>query len=76
MENITFYEQINLILENKGHENPRPVYTSLMHAYASMDLRMQLGFQKAMKVKFSTIKPNYFKAPKASANSLFLIAKA
>ena len=26
MENITFYEQINLFLENKGQGNPRPVY--------------------------------------------------
>ena len=26
MKNITFYEQINIFLENKGHGNPRPTY--------------------------------------------------
>ena len=31
-------------------------YTRLMHAYAGMDLRMQLGFQKTMKDKFSALK--------------------
>lgn len=47
-----------------------------MHAYAGMDLRMQLGFQKDMIVKFSALKPKYFKAPKTNANILFLIANA
>ena len=27
MENIIFYEQINLFLENKDHKNPRLAYT-------------------------------------------------
>ena len=51
MENITFYEKINIFLENKksrkslaylrrqGH-----VYAGLMHANVGMDLRTQLGF--------------------------------
>ena len=34
MENITFYEQINLILEKKGQRNPRSAYVGLMHAQA------------------------------------------
>ena len=46
MENITFYEQINLFLENKRPRKPlvcvrrlEPAYVGLMHAYTSMDLR-------------------------------------
>ena len=31
-------------------------YTGLIHAYVSTDLHMQLGFQKPMKCKFSTLK--------------------
>ena len=56
MENITSYEQINQFLENKGQGNPRLAYPGLMYAYAGMDLRMQLGFQKPMKDKFSALK--------------------
>ena len=53
MENIIFYEQINLFLQNKkGQGNPRPVYIGLMHVYTSTDLHTQLGFQKPMKDKF------------------------
>ena len=32
------------------------MYVSLMHAYASINLCMQLGFQKPMKDKFSVLK--------------------
>jgi len=54
MENITFYEKINLFLENKRPRKPSacvckqgPAYVGLMHAYAAgTNLRMQLGFQK------------------------------
>ena len=60
MENITFYEQINLFLESERPRKPstymhkpEPVYVGLMHAYSSTDLRMQLGFQKHMKNKYS-----------------------
>ena len=49
MENINFYEQINLFLENKRPRKPRP-------AYVSMDLGTQLGFQKPMNGKFSALK--------------------
>jgi len=42
----TFYEQVNLFFENKGHENPRLAYVGLMHAYTGMDLRTQLRFHK------------------------------
>ena len=59
MENITFYEQINLFLESKRLRKPlacvrRPelVCVDLMHAYASTNLCMQLGFQKPMKNKY------------------------
>ena len=59
MENITFYEQINLFLESKRLRKPlayvrRPelVCVGLMHAYASTNLCMQLGFQKPMKNKY------------------------
>jgi len=34
MENIIFYEQINLFLEKKGQRNPRFAYVGLMHAQA------------------------------------------
>ena len=46
MENITFYKQINLFLENKSQGNPWPMYAGLVHAYISTDLRTQLRFQK------------------------------
>jgi len=62
MENITFYEQINLFLESERPRKPsacmhkpEPVYVGLMHAYASTDMRMQLGFQKHMKNKYSAL---------------------
>ena len=64
MENITFYEQINLFLEKK--KRPRkplayvhrqgPTYISLMHAYAGTKLCTQLGFQKPMKDNFFALK--------------------
>jgi len=60
MENITFYEQINLFLERKRPKKPSAyvhrqalAYAGLMHVYAGMDLRMHLRFQKPMKCKFS-----------------------
>ena len=63
MENINFYKQINLFLENKRLTKPSacvckqgPAYTCLMHTYTSMDLRTQLGFQKIMKDKFFALK--------------------
>ena len=63
MENITFYEQINLFLEKKRPRKPLayvcrqgPMYVSLMHAYAGMNLCTQLGFQKPTKDKFSALK--------------------
>ena len=62
MENVTFYEQINLFLENKRSKKPqasvhRPklVYAGLMHAYVSTNLRTQLGYQKLIKDKFSAL---------------------
>ena len=41
-----------------------------MHVYAGMDLHMQLGFQKDMKVKFSALNLKYIKSPKANTNRL------
>ena len=52
MENITFYEQINLFLENKGQGNPRLAYVArVLGSYET-----QLGFQRAMKDKFFALK--------------------
>ena len=62
MENITSYEQINLFLESKRPRKPsacvrrpEPAYVGLMNAYVGTDLHTQLGFQKPMKDKFSTL---------------------
>ena len=62
MENITFYKQINLYLENKKSRKPSayvpkqgPTYTGLMHAYASTNLRTHQGFQKPIRGKFSAL---------------------
>ena len=63
MKNITFYEQINLFLKNKGQGNPHFAYTGLIHAYAGMDLRTQLGFQKPMKDKFFALKTEVWNEP-------------
>ena len=59
MENITFYKQINIFLENKRPRKPSacvhrqgPTYSGLMHMYAGMNLRTQLGFQKLWKTSF------------------------
>ena len=58
MENITFYEQINLFLENKRRRKPlafvrrlEPAYVGLMHVYTGTDLRTQLRFQKPIKMQ-------------------------
>ena len=52
MENITFYGQINLFLENKGQGNPRLAYVArVLGSYET-----QLGFQRAMKDKFFALK--------------------
>ena len=47
MENITFYEHINLFLKNKRPRKPlasvckpKPTYAGLMHEYAGTDLRI------------------------------------
>ena len=63
MENITFYEQINLFLENKRLRKPSAcihrqglMYVGLMHAYVGTNLYTQLGFQKLIKGKFSALK--------------------
>ena len=63
MENITFYGQINLFLENKRPRKPSAcvhrhglAYASLMHAYAGTDPCTQLSFQKPMKDKFSALR--------------------
>ena len=62
MEKRTFYEQINLFLESKRPRKPsacvrrpEPAYVGLMNAYVGTDLHTQLGFQKPMKDKFSTL---------------------
>jgi len=67
MENINFYEQINLVLENKRPRKPPAcecelmhVYAGLMHAYAGTNLCTQLGFQKPMKDKFSALKIEFW----------------
>ena len=63
MENITFYEQINLFLENKRPRKlpacvcrPKFVHASLRHAYAVTEYHTQLGFPKPMKDKYSALK--------------------
>ena len=63
MENITFYGQINLFLENERPRKPSAcvhrhglAYASLMHAYAGTDPCTQLSFQKLMKDKFSALR--------------------
>ena len=67
MENITFYEQINLFLKNKRLRKPlacvhrlEPTYAGLLHANTSTDLRTKLRFQKPMKDKFSATNPTSF----------------
>ena len=62
MENITFYEQIKLFLENKRPRKPticirrpKPAQASMMHAYACTNLHTQLGFYKPMKGKLSAL---------------------
>ena len=63
MENINFYEQINLVLENKRPRKPPAcecelmhVYAGLMHMYVGTNLCTQLRFQKLMKGKFLALK--------------------
>ena len=73
MENITFYKQINLYLENKRSRKPSayvpkqgPAYTGLMHAYASTNLRTHQGFQKPIRGKFSALMLRFEMNPTSS----------
>ena len=63
----------NLFLENKKPRKPsacvcrpEPAYTSLMHPYIGTDLHTQLGFQKPMKDKFSTLMLRFEMNPTSS----------
>ena len=44
------------------------VYVGLMHAYAGTDLCTQLGFQRAMKGKFSALKLRFGMNPTSSGS--------
>ena len=82
MENITFYEQINLFLENKRPRKPlafvhrlEPVYVGLMQVYAGTDLRTQLRFQKPIKCNFFALMLRFGMNPTSSkSHSKFLFS--
>ena len=56
MENITFYKQINLFLENKCQRKLSAYVHSLKACVRRHELRTQVGFQKPMKGKFYALK--------------------
>ena len=82
MENITFYEQINLFLENKKPRKSlafvhrlEPVYVGLMQVYVGTDLRTQLRFQKPIKCNFFALILRFGMNPTSSkSHSKFLFS--